>query len=287
MKESLLDLSGKIDAFKAGLFKAIAEIAELLSIPFFVVGATARDIILTEYYGIETGLATQDLDLAVQVSDWDSYERLREGLIGTGKFEREEKQAQRLLYEEWYPIDIVPFGAIAEPNGCLSWPPEHDMRMSTLGFEEAYHNTITVRMHVVDPALDINFVSLPGLALLKIVSWNDDQLRRGTDARDLLLLMRSYLDAGNQERLWNEEMDLVGEDFDYVRAGSRLLGRDIGEILSPDTRKAVLKILDEETGEQNQYRLVENMMNRGAESSDFEDVLQLLEDLKAGILERI
>ena len=84
----------------------------------------------------------------------------------------------------------------------------------------------------------------------------------------------------------NEEVDLVGEDFDYVRAGSRLLGRDIGKILSPDIKKAVLKILDEETGEQNQYRLVENMMNRGAESSDFEDVLQLLEDLKAGILER-
>ena len=285
MKESLLDLSEKIDGFRTGLFKAIAEVAESLSVPFFVVGAAARDIILTEYYGIETGRATQDVDLAVKVSVWDSYERLREGLNETGKFERDKKQAQRLLYEKWYPIDIVPFGTIAEPNDCLSFPPEHDTRMSTLGFEEAYHNTITVRMRA-DPALDINFVSLPGLALLKIISWNDNLLRRGPDAHDLLLLMRTYLDAGNQERLLNEEVDLVGEDFDYVRAGSRLLGRDIGKILSPDIKKAVLKILDEETGEQNQYRLVENMMNRGAESSDFEDVLQLLEDLKAGILER-
>jgi len=87
--------------------------------------------------------------------------------------------------------------------------------------------------------------------------------------------------------LWNEEGDLIGDDFDYVRAGSRLLGRDIATILSPDIKKAVVKILDNETGEQSQYRLVENMMGRGAESSDFEEVLQLLEDLKAGILERV
>ena len=99
--------------------------------------------------------------------------------------------------------------------------------------------------------------------------------------------MRTYLDAGNQERLWNEEEDLVGEDFNYVRAGSRLLGRDIATILGPDIKEAVVKILDKETGEQNKYRLVENMMNRGAESRDFEAALQLLEDLKAGILERL
>jgi predicted nucleotidyltransferase len=286
MKKNLLDLSETIDDFRLGLFEAVTEVAESLSVPFFVVGASARDMILTEYYGIETGLATKDVDLAVQVSDWDSYERLRKGLIGTGKFKHVEKKAQRLLYEELYPVDIIPFGAIAERNGGLSWPPEYDMKMSTLGFEEAYQNTITVRMRA-DPILDIVFVSLPGLALLKMISWNDNPPERGTDARDLLLLMRTYLDAGNQERLWDEEKDLVGEDFDYVRSGSRLLGRDIAKILSPDTKKVVLKILDEETREQNQYRLVENMMNSRNERDNFEDVLELLEDLRKGILDRI
>jgi predicted nucleotidyltransferase len=124
------------------------------------------------------------------------------------------------------------------------------------------------------------------LALLKIISWSDNQVRRGKDASDLLLLLRTYLDAGNQERLWSEEGDLIGDDFNYVRAGSRLLGRDIATILSPDIKEAVVRILDNETGEQSQYRLVENMLGRGAESGDFEEVLQLLEDLKAGILER-
>ena len=286
MKESLIDLSEKIDDFRLKLFENISKVAESLDVPFFVVGATARDIILSEGYGIEVGRATKDIDLAVQVPDWPGYEQLKNGLIRTGKFRRDNKQAQRLIYEEQFPIDVIPFGAIAEPDHRLSWPPEYDTTMSTLGFETAYHNSIAVRMRA-DPVLDIQFVSLPGLALLKIISWSDNQVRSGKDASDLLLLLRTYLDAGNQERLWNEEGDLIGDDFDYVRAGSRLLGRDIATISSPDIKETIVKILDNETGEQSQYRLVENMLGRGAESGDFEEVLQLLEDLKAGILERI
>jgi predicted nucleotidyltransferase len=158
--------------------------------------------------------------------------------------------------------------------------------MSTLGFEDAYQTSITVRLRA-RPALDIKFVSLPGLALLKIISWNDNLIRRSKDAHDLLLLMRKYLEAGNEERLWEEEEDLVEDDFDYEGASSRLLGRDIAAILSPEVEEAVIKILDRETGEQNQYRLVENMMDRGSDSSAFEDALELLEELKAGILERL
>ena len=258
MNDNLLILSEKIDAFTAELLGTINDVAESLKVPFFVVGAMARDTILTQGYSIDTGRATQDIDLGVKVSDWDGYERLKEGLVATGKFGRDKKQAQRLVYAQILPIDLIPFGAIAEPDDRLSWPAEHDTTMRTLGFEEAYHNSITVRMRA-DPVLDIQFVSLPGLALLKIISWNDNLLRRGKDAYDLLLLMRTYLDAGNQVRLWNEEGDLVGEDFDYVRAGARLLGRDIARVLSPDIKEAVVKILDKETGEQNQYRLVENM----------------------------
>jgi predicted nucleotidyltransferase len=285
MNGSLLDLSEKIDGFEIGLFETVVEVAESLSIPFFVVGAMARDIILSYGYGIETGRGTQDIDLGVKVSDWEAYGQLREGLIATGEFRPDKKQAQRLIYKESFPIDIIPFGAIADPDNSLSWPPKHEITMSTLGFEDAYHTSITVRLRA-KPALDVKFVSLPGLALLKIISWNKNRPRSDKDAYDLLLLMRTYLDAGNQDRLWNEEIDLVGKDFDYLRAGSRLLGRDIAAILSPEIKEAVIKILDKETGEQNQYRLVESMLDRGSDSSAFEEALELLEELKAGILER-
>jgi predicted nucleotidyltransferase len=62
MSKNLLDLSGKIDDLTGGLFVAIASVATSLGIPFFVVGATARDMILSYGYGIQTIRATYDID---------------------------------------------------------------------------------------------------------------------------------------------------------------------------------------------------------------------------------
>ena len=46
--------------------------------------------------------------------------------------------------------------------------------------------------------------------------------------------------------------------------------------------------LNRETGEQDRYRLVEDMMESSASfKNDFDEKLQLLEDLKIGILERL
>lgn len=136
-----------------------------------------------------------------------------------------------------------------------------------------------------EPIIDIQFVSLAGLVILKLISWNDNQVRRRKDAYDLSLIMRTYLDARNLERLYDQEVDLAEGDFDYVRAGSRLLDRDIAKILGPDIREMIVNILIKETGEQTLYRLVEDMLDMGSESGDFENALQLINDLKTGILD--
>lgn len=287
MKENLIDLSGKIDSLTVEILQTITKVAESLNTPFFVVGATVRDIILQYGYGIPTKRATQDIDFGVQVSDWEHYRHLREGLISTGKFTSDNKKAQRLLHEGSFPVDIIPFGAIANHDNSISWPPDNEVEMSTLGFEESYHNAFTVRVRSA-PILDVQFASLPGLALMKIISWHDRYPERNRDAKDLVLLMRNYLDAGNEERLFNEEVDLLEKvDSDYLRASARLLGRDIAAILKPKTAKTILKILNRETGKQDRYRLIEDMRDipRGY-SNNFEENLQLLEELKSGILEK-
>ena len=136
-----------------------------------------------------------------------------------------------------------------------------------------------------DPALDIPFATPAGLAIMKVIAWNDRSSHGNKDAGDLAFLIRTYLDAGNQDRLLNELPDLLAEDdFDYERAGARLLGRDMAKILSPDTKKVIFDILDRETKEQSQYRLVGDMMKGYAVGGDaFEYYLRLLEALKEGI----
>jgi predicted nucleotidyltransferase len=258
MKRNSLDLSEKIDRPTIEIFECITNIADSLDIPFFVIGAAARDIILQYGYEIPTARATEDIDFGVQVSDWEHYKKLREGLISTGEFTSDKKKVQRMLSKWNLHIDIIPFGAIAGLGNSISWPPDHEMEMSIIGFEEAYSHSLTVRLRS-NPILDVQFASLPGLALMKIVSWYDSYPERKRDARDLILLMRNYLDAGNEERLYDEETDLLKGDFDYLRVSARLLGRDIAAILNPGTIKTILEILDRETGDQDRYRLIKDM----------------------------
>lgn len=204
MSKNLLDLSGKIDDFTLGLLENIATVAESLGVPFFVVGATARDMILTHCYGIQTIRATHDIDFGVQVPDWEQYERLKEDLVTTRKF-NSTNQAQRLLYKDSLLVDIIPFGPIAEFDNSLRWPPDHETEMNILGFEESYNYSLIIRLRA-DPVLELKFANLAGLAIMKIISWNDKYPERNRDAKDLALLMRTYLDAGNNERLFNEDL---------------------------------------------------------------------------------
>lgn len=290
MNGNLLDLSGKIDRKTVELFDTIASVAQSVSIPFFVVGATARDMILTYGYGIEATRATLDVDFAVQVADWDQYNKLKEGLMTTGYFKPSPKQRQRLIYKDDLRIDLIPFGAISGPDHSITWPPENDMKMNTLGFKEAYEHSLTVKFSS-SSLLDIRFASLAGLALMKLISWGDECPGRNRDAEDLRFIMRNYLNAGNDERLFGKEIDIIDKlekkgDFDFEKAGARLLGRDMAVIAIPESKKRLIEILEHETGEKVRYKLVEDMIDVShGYSSEFEDNIDLLEELKAGILE--
>jgi|GEM_PF-5677346 len=108
------------------------------------------------------------------------------------------------------------------------------------------------------------------------------------DVIDLVSLIESYLDAGNFDRLSDEESDLIKENFDYIFTGARLLGRDIAKNFQKGTLKFLMKILDDETAENDRYRLVEEMMKSKSirEEKDFNYFLKLLQNIKLGLSDR-
>ncbi|MCP3667624.1 MAG: hypothetical protein GY696_34890 [Gammaproteobacteria bacterium] len=285
MSNNLLDLSGKIDPPLVEVFGAIAEVAAAMGISYFVVGAMARDMILSHGHGITSKRATVDIDLGIEVAEWDEFSALKDGLTATGQFEPT-KAPQRLLFKRALPIDIIPFGPLEHANKEITWPPDHSVRMNVLGFEDAFRGAQVVRLRS-GQVLDIPFATPAGLAVLKVIAWSDRTPRGDKDAGDLDFLMRNYMDAGNQERLAEEHADLLADDdFDYERAGVRLLGRDMAKIMSLETRKVVLETLEQETGDRERYRLVEDMMRSSAGVGDgFEECLQFVEELTMGIQE--
>jgi len=285
MKMNSFDISGKIDHLTVEILGVFSNVAESMKIPFFVVGATARDVILEYVYEIPPRRATVDLDLGVFLEDWDQYHRLTHELVDKWQF-TEGRVLHRFSYKGKFPIDIIPFGGICEQYGTISWPPDHETIMSTLGFQESYERAILVRLRS-QPLLEIKFASPCGLAAMKIISWNDRKAERVRDALDLKLIIDKYIDAGNLDRVLDgEEMDLLEtDDFEYV--GARLLGRDLAKLLNQQTKDRILEILERETGEQERYRLVEAMMGSGGFlRNNYEENLRLLVALKGGLQER-
>jgi predicted nucleotidyltransferase len=144
MTEILFDLSGKIDQQKIEALSLLKKVADSLSIPFFVVGASARDFILEHCYNIRSPRMTQDIDLGVEVAGWEDFNKLSESLLSTGRFfasrERRRFQFGSVL------IDMIPFGPIEDERGRISWPPEHEILMSIGGFSEAFKNSVTLRL---------------------------------------------------------------------------------------------------------------------------------------------
>lgn len=284
MNNLLFDLSGKIDRQTIDALAAVKRIADSLNIRFFIVGATARDLILKYCYGIESPRRTEDVDPGVEIASWDEFGRLTTALMETGEFSPT-KEKHRFLFGH-VRIDIIPFGPITDEHMRISWPPEHEIIMNMAGFEEVYEHSTTIRLRSA-PELDVKLPTLPGLAILKIISWEQRYPERKKDAEDLLFIMRKYEDAGNTDRLYDIELNLlIEESFDTTHAGARLLGRDMAKIANSGTLNALRKILENETRDQSQFKLVMDMV-RGTPSigDHFDKVLLLVEKHKQGLIE--
>lgn len=132
MSNISFDLSGKIDEQTVAALSTIKRIADSLEIPFFIVGATARDFLLKHRYGIESPRMTRDIDPGVEVANWEQFGQLAEALTASGKFTPDRRERQR-FHHDHVPIDIVPFGFITDKTRRISWPPEHEIFMNMMG----------------------------------------------------------------------------------------------------------------------------------------------------------
>ena len=285
MSENLLDLSGKIEPGLVELFRAVEIVTAASRICYFVVGATARDIILHYGYNVPIKRATADTDLGIEISSWHEFQTLKKQLTATGLFTTT-GVPHRLLYKKNLPLDIVPFGLLERPDKKITWPPDNSVTMNVLGFEDAYQNAQIVRLSD-SPELDIQFATPAGLAVLKIIAWQDRLTDGSKDAQDLAYILSNYQHARNDERLFNEYGDLLAEyDFDLELSAVRLLGQDMAKMMLWETREVVLQILGRETDSPKRHRLVEDMMKNFPVSEElFETYLGQLKALKMGIHE--
>lgn len=260
MTPTLLDFSQRPDlGLHAEIIGDIAGVAEPLGIAPLIVGAFARDLHLLYGHGIETVRQTEDLDFALAVPDWSAFDALQERLIKTAGFSLSPTAAHRLRHRNGLPIDLVPFGGVETRERKIAWPPRGEVVMDVFGFREAQASACDV---IFPGRVRGRVVSLPALALLKIVCWSDRRYASPRkDAHDLLLIVKNYLQAGNQARLFDEFVDWTQEDsFDYQLAGARMLGHDVRVLLDDQGIERVGGLLSEQADTRTPARLPSEML---------------------------
>lgn len=273
-----------IDPLTLALMREVDMLSQELGLPYFLCGATARDILLQHVHGIETGAATADVDFGVAVKNWEQFETIKTRLTATGRFEPAKKMAQRLYYKanahgKGYPLDIIPFGGVEMPPNSIAWPPDMNEVMNVIGYGDALANIVEIE---VEEQFVVPVTSLPALALLKLFAWTDRGNRDPKDALDLATLLRTYHEAGNQDRLYGEEFKLLEDaGFDPVAASPQLLGKDVRNIAKPATLEQALAVLDDA---KLLDRLITHMTPRLRNADDpIAAAERLLEQFKAGL----
>lgn len=261
MTRSYLDLSGKIDTLTIELYEAIGQITSELGIPYLVVGASARDLVLHYAYGTPIKRATTDFDFGMLLESWDKFEILKNKLIENDFIPT--KSAHRFFNINEKQVDIVPFGGLEDSESNIQWPPEGDVEMNVLGFQEAFENAIPVILQK-KPHVEIPVASQQGLVILKLVAWGDrDKNMRERDAKDFAYLLDTYERVSAvKERLYDNTELLEKYGWEIEKVSAHLLGVDSAAIAKSKTRVRIRMVLDSNLKMDGTNHLIEEMCVR-------------------------
>ncbi len=265
--------------------RELNRIATGLGVPFFLAGASGRDIVLVNLWGQPPGRTTADIDFAFAVNDWAEFEALRDALLATDRFTRVVHKRQRLLYTDpeqgfQVPVDFIPFRGVASDRKTIAWPPEGDFVLNVAGFEEALGAALHIEL---EPGLVIPVASLPGLAILKIVAWADRHQVNNKDAADLYRLISTYDSTGTQDRLFDQEIDLLETvGFDLTLAGAQLLGRDAARIADSVATGQIVEVLNSAA---RRDALIIDMIKTASYEENANSVADILDCFRRGFLE--
>ena len=238
--------SKDLDPVQVKTYEAIKRVAVEKAVRFIIVGASARDLVMHHAYSAPIQRATLDIDLAVQVSDWASFESIRESLIQEGYTKT--NLPHRLHGPHGAPIDILPFGSVESGDSIIEWPPSGDVQMSVVGFQDALDNADWLTINTV-PKLELPVASPQGLALLKLVAWSErDAQSRRKDATDLVYLASNYENIpGQMKQFYVQHAEILeAHDWDTKLAGAHVLGVDVANIASESTIQFLKRLLDDD-----------------------------------------
>lgn len=276
MKSTLLSIADKIDPTTRFIYDDIAAAANAVGADWLVVGATARDMVYHAAFGLPIKRATADIDFAINIDTWDTFEAITRSLVENHGFSRTKSEHRLDLPDSKLRVDIIPFGAIADKDGKYRWPNEPEKEISILGFQEALDSAVMCQVSD-DPVIVLKVAHPAVLILLKVISWRDRKHFKRTDAQDVAYAMRYYVDLdGNDMRVY-EDPTLYEGDLDMGTIGGRLAGRDLSSLAPGSALDYVRRFIQDEIDRGDESEFLADMMRGSirlfADDSQYGDLL--------------
>ena len=198
--------------------------ADSVQAPLVTVGATARQLVFNDRYGIASHRSTTDWDFGVFVADWAAFSRLKHVITAAGRFKVTPGNEHRILHlRTGVEIDLIPFGGV-ENDGVIQWPGGGQV-MNVTGYEDALSLA-----EEIAPASDLRLrvATVPLLAVLKLFAAADRASHTDRDLTDLDHLLVQYPTAGREGDVWEWPLAEMADELDWDFLGAFLLGADIG-----------------------------------------------------------
>lgn len=246
-----------------------------LDISLYVVGATARDIIMHIFHEDEPKRRTRDLDVAIAIPNWEMYDRVREVLLGN-RFKKLPAK-QRFVYigindNNDYEVDIVPFGGVEE-NELIKWRPEGVPVMSVKCFKDVLSHAIRIR---INNSFDVNIAPLCGQFLIKFDAWIDRHDRESKDASDMLFLLGKYYEVMILSSVPPDEVDFENDPTsDFLISGAQWIAYDLKSMLTSEHLQYYINVINQELFDDSESKLIGQFVHYiNDESEDVVDIVK-------------
>ncbi|RYE15391.1 MAG: hypothetical protein EOP45_18530 [Sphingobacteriaceae bacterium] len=221
-----MNLSGIRQGELREVFDALEQAFDAVGIDFYLIGALARDV----WYSKEDKVfrTTKDVDFAVLVGSQKEYEDLKAHLIAQNKFHSIRENSFVMLTPSGVQVDILPFGEI-EIDEEIKLEGIGLANIKVNGFMEVYQSgTEQVQ---IETGHHFKIATLPAIALLKFIAFDDRPEHRLKDARDIANILMHFFDL-QTELIYEQHSDLFGEeDLNLEEIAAIVIGREIRKII--------------------------------------------------------
>lgn len=241
-----------------GTLQALHNCVSKLGLELYVVGATARDIMMKMLDESPSKRETRDLDVAIALSDWSQFDNLSQELLANHFHKGKPKQKfyyKGEQHENDYEVDIVPFGDIADDEVIL-WPPDGTPEMSVKCFTDVMNHSIPIS---IDEKYTVHIAPLAGQFFIKLDSWMDRHDRDHKDADDMFFILdKFYMTNVMDDQIPTDDVDNDNEES-LIR-GAQWIASNMRSILSKDHLSYYASKIKEELDKETESELIKDFI---------------------------